>query len=82
MNQPNLSLSTFTYDQQEQFLCWFKDPCYDLYDLADSFIQEQYLARIQEVVYRTGATNFAMAEYILGLEMRLETIESKIGGKV
>ena len=59
-------------------LVWFRDPCYDLFDLANTEEERNYLTAIQEVVTRTGAPNLALADYILRLEKRLLLIEQYV----
>lgn len=60
---------------------WFKDPCYDLSDLAASEEEKTYLNAIQKIVAKTGAPNIYLADYIFHLEERIRLIESYIFSK-
>jgi hypothetical protein len=57
---------------------WFKDKCWNLYEIGNSDEEMVYLKAIQEVATRTGAPNIHLADYILRLEERLNLIESYV----
>ena len=62
-------------------MLWFKDPCYELSELAANKEEEAYLEKIEKIVAKTGAPNIYLADYILQLEERISLIESYVFSK-
>jgi hypothetical protein len=72
------TMTSFKLSNPDAVYRWFNDPCFDLFDLAQSEAEREYLKKIQEIVERTGAPNIVLAQYILNLENRLEQIEKAV----
>lgn len=66
----------FDQQQQDAIRLWFDDACYALKDIGHTPEEKDYLQNIEEIVWKTGATNFNLAEYFLRIEARLQCLEA------
>lgn len=61
-----------------EVFAWFGYPRFYLSTLGDDDLERQYLAEIEDIVRRTGANSFFVADYVMRLEIQVRQLQDRI----